>query len=104
MSNEEISLFEHLPSNKEFSLLSVEILNGKSISKEVTHNNYANGFLYTGEKILLPKTSNIISSSSRVKMKHSFQYSIQNTALNLLLFLAHDLWQLALSFNSIYYC
>lgn len=55
MSNEEISLFERLPLKNELTLLSVEILNRKAISKEVTHNNYANSFLHTGEKILLPK-------------------------------------------------
>lgn len=56
-NNQKISLSECLPLKKEFSLLSVEILNGKAISKEVTHNNYANGFLHTGEKTLLPKPS-----------------------------------------------
>lgn len=50
MSNEEISLFDGLPLKNELSLLSVEILNRKAISKEVTHNSYANGFLHTGQK------------------------------------------------------
>lgn len=55
MSNEETSLFEHLPLKKVFSLLSVEILNRKAIRKEVTHNNYVNGFRHTGEKNIAAK-------------------------------------------------
>lgn len=80
----------------------MEILDGKTVSKEVIHNN-ANGFFHTGEKILLPKTPTNISSLFKVEIKHSLQCSIPNTALKLLLLLAHDLRQLALPFNGIYF-